>query len=108
MSSSEKEDIIIEGVREDGSRFRPSDWSERLSASLASFGRDHRLRYAADVHPCIIEGKKCLVVGGDLRRKDPDAYRFILEFARANDLRIQHDRRGHELPVPQERRHTPA
>lgn len=106
--SSEREDIIIEGVRENGSRFRPSDWSERLSASLAQFGRDQRLRYASDVHPCMIEGTKCLVVSGDLERKDPHAYHFILEFARANDLRIQYDRRGHALPVPQERRHSAA
>ena len=103
--SSETEQIIIEGVRENGSRFRPSDWTERLSASLAQFGRDHRLRYARDVHPCMIEGKKCLVVSGNLEHKDPDAYHFILEFARANDLRIQYDRRSHELPVPEERRH---
>jgi len=102
--TSEKEQIIIEGVRENGSRFRPSDWSERLSASLANFGSDQRLRYANDVHPCVIDGNKCLVVSGSLERKDPDAYRFILEFAQANDLRIQYDRRTDTLPVPEERR----
>lgn len=106
--SSEDEGIIIEGVRENGSRFRPSDWSERLSAALAQFGRDHRLRYAADVHPCVIEGQKCLVVSGNLKARDPDAYRFILDFAHDNHLRIQYDRRDHALPVPQERRHATA
>lgn len=106
--SAEDEDIIIEGVRENGSRFRPSDWSERLSAALAQFGRDQRLRYAAEVHPCVIRGQKCLVVSGDLKRKDPNAYRFILDFARSNALRIQYDRRTHPMPVPQERRHATA
>jgi hypothetical protein len=102
--NSDNEDLIIEGVREDGSRFRPSDWIERISASLARFGRDQRLRYAADVHPCVIQGQKCLVVSSALRKKDPDAYRFILDFAHDNQLRIQQDRRDHALPVPQERR----
>ena len=106
--SSDKEDIIIEGVRENGTRFRPSDWSERLSAALASFGRDQRLRYASEVHPCMIQGRKCLVVSRELRSTDPQAYDFILEFARANGLRIQHDRRSHGIPVPEDRRHSHA
>ncbi|WP_455205974.1 DUF3579 domain-containing protein, partial [Kaarinaea lacus] len=36
--------LIIEGVRENGSKFRPSDWPERISSSMAGFGSDNRLR----------------------------------------------------------------
>lgn len=81
--------LIIEGVREDGSRFRPSDWIERISATLATFGPDHRLRYARSVQPKIINGKKCLVLDASLRDENPAAYEYVLAFAKANQLRIQ-------------------
>ena len=81
--------LIIEGVREDGSRFRPSDWIERISATLATFGPDHRLRYARGVQPKIINGQKCLVLDANLRDENPAAYEYVLAFAKANQLRIQ-------------------
>jgi hypothetical protein len=81
--------LIIEGVREDGSRFRPSDWIERISATLATFGPDHRLRYARSVQPKIINGQKCLVLDASLHDENPAAYEYVLAFAKANQLRIQ-------------------
>ena len=88
--------VVIEGVKEDGNRLRPGDWIERLSSSLASFDHDHRLRYDACVQPCIVEGRKCLVVARDLSEKNPAAYEFIMGFARSNQLRLQLDRREDE------------
>lgn len=82
--------LVIEGVREDGSRFRPSDWIERISATLATFGPDHRLRYARGVQPKVINGQKCLVVDDLLREEDPAAYEYVLAFAKANQLRMRH------------------
>ncbi|HFD39747.1 MAG TPA: DUF3579 domain-containing protein [Anaerolineae bacterium] len=86
--------LVIEGVREDGSRFRPSDWIERISTTLASFGPDHRLRYAPGVQPRVINGAKCLVVDYTLREQDPSAFEYILAFAKANRLRM------HDEPRP--------
>lgn len=83
--------LIIEGVREDGSRFRPSDWIERISATLATFGPDHRLRYARNVQPKIIKGQKCLVLDASLREENPAAYEYVLAFAKANQLRIHEE-----------------
>lgn len=80
---------VIEGVMEDGRRFRPSDWVERLSTVLASFGPDHRLRYNRHVQPCYIGGQKCLLVDGSLECQDPGAFEFVQEFARSNRLRIR-------------------
>lgn len=103
------ERLIIEGYREDGSKFRPSDWIERISGMLARYGPDHRLAYAKNVRPCIVEGEKCLVVERQLSREDPAAFEFILGFARSNHLRVQEDRRVKELPVTEDRReHEPA
>lgn len=88
--------VVIEGIKEDGNRLRPSDWIERLSSSLASFGMDHRLRYDTCVQPCVVDGQKCLVVARDLSEKNPAAYDFIMGFARSNQLRLQLDRRRDE------------
>lgn len=81
--------IIIEGICKDGRKFRPSDWVERISSALASFGPDHKLRYSEHVQPCIINGARCLIVSRGLPINDPEAFDFILQFARKNQLRIQ-------------------
>lgn len=88
-------DFIVESVREDGRPFRPSDWVERISSQLASYGADHRLHYADSAHPCTIEGAKCLCVKKILKEKNPAAYQFILKFAADNHLRILEDRRSY-------------
>lgn len=98
------ERLIIEGVNEDNKVFRPSDWVERISDHLASFGTDHRLRYSRAVRPCMIDGRKCLVVAKNLRENDPRFYDYVLKFARDNRLRIQEDRRYRPAAVQEQRR----
>lgn len=98
------ERLIIEGIREDNKKFRPSDWAERISATLASFGSDHRLRYSEYVHPCIINDEQCLIVNLKIKETCPEALDFILHFARQNKLRIQEDRRIAQQNVEVERR----
>ena len=90
---SDQDRVVIHGTKEDGSKLRPSDWIERLSSTLASFGGDQRLRYSASVKPCMIQGKKCLVVARCLEQSDPEAYAFVMSFAKSNQLQIQVDRR---------------
>lgn len=99
--------LIIADQGEGRKRFRPSDWVERISASLASFGADQRLRYSEHVQPCIIEGRKCLVISRRLRKVHPEFYEFVIQFARSNQLRIQEDRRRMPRPVACERRRQP-
>ncbi len=91
MNRDEK--LIIRGVTEEGKTLRPGDWSERISSTLASFGIDHRLHYSTAVAPCMIDGEKCLVVARNLREINPEAYDYIMEFARSNQLCIREDRR---------------
>jgi hypothetical protein len=85
--------LIITGVQQSGARFRPSDWNERLSSTLASLHPDNRLHYSPWVQPCAIDGEACLVIAPGFEAADPDAYRYVMDFARANELRIQPDRR---------------
>lgn len=97
---AESERVVIHGTREDGSKLRPSDWIERLSSALASFGKGKRLQYSASVKPCIVDGKKCLVVSRCLEQSDPQAYAFVMAFAESNKLKIQLDRREGERALP--------
>lgn len=83
--------VVIHSTRENGERFRPSDWVDRISATVASFGPDRRLRYAAQVHPKVINGERCLVVNGALADSRPGVYQYILDFARSNHLKMDED-----------------
>jgi hypothetical protein len=102
--STNSERIIIEGIKEDGNKFRPSDWCERLATTLASFGEDQRLHYCKSAHPCIINGINCLIVDRDLESKSPDSFAFLMAFATENKLKIQEDRREQQQEVGSERR----
>jgi hypothetical protein len=93
MATEDDESWVIESIKNDGQKFRPSDWIERISASLGSFKSDHRLHYSNEVQPCIIEGRKCLLVSKGLAKKNPEAYTYIMHFAEVNNLKVQEDRR---------------
>ena len=89
MNSRRK--LVVESVSEDGRRFRPSDWVERISAHLAQFGPDHRLHYSDAVQPRVIDGAKCLVIDMALKDDNPQAYEDIMTFVRANKLRCREE-----------------
>lgn len=96
--------IVIEGVTEDGRTFRPSDWIERISGSLSTFGMDRRIRYSHYLQPQIIEGKKCLVLDPELKGVNPSAFSFLVDFAKGNKLKIHGlDAGGSQKEVPQPR-----
>lgn len=80
--------LVIKSVSRDGRQFRPSDWIERISTQMATFGPDHRLHYSTAVQPKMIDGEKCLVVNQSLKDEDPAAYEFIMAFVEANRLQV--------------------
>lgn len=87
--------LVIESVVEDGRKFRPSDWIERISTTLANFGPDHRLHYDESVQPRVINGEKCLVVDKSLEISNPEAFAYILGFVQANHLRVHEEYQDH-------------
>lgn len=94
MSNIPDEEVhVIQGIKEDGAKLRPSDWIERLSSTLASFGLDQRLKYNECVQPCMMNGEKCLVVARGLSSINPEMYKYVMDFARGNKLQIIADRR---------------
>ena len=100
------ETFVIRSVRNDGSKFRPGDWIERISATLASFSTapSKSMKPPTGAKPCVIDGEKCLVVESQLAKSNPAAYEFIMNFAYSNDLRIQQDRRSGDKVVTVNRR----
>lgn len=89
--------IIIEGVTQEGEKFRPSDWAERMSGNLSTF-RGRRIQYSPFLKPAVKNGVKCVVLDRSLEKKDPEQYQQILEFARKNNLRFCDDVPGDEEP----------
>ena len=86
MPDSPVVEFVIQGLTLDGKPFRPSDWAERLCGVMAAFGGDHRMQYSPYVHPVTASGVRCVVVDIRLEEIEPMAYRFLLSFAKDNDL----------------------
>jgi hypothetical protein len=80
--------IVIRGVTLSGRAFRPSDWADRLCGVMSSFGNDNQMRYSPHVRPMRLDGVSCVVVEPKLREIEPRAYRFLLDFARDNELSV--------------------
>jgi hypothetical protein len=85
-------EFVIQGVTLDGKPFRPSDWAERLCGVMSAFGGDHRMQYSPYVHPVTAAGVRCVVVDVRLEDVEPMAYRFLLSFAKDNELKTRDGR----------------
>jgi hypothetical protein len=88
MSEVKNKPIVIEGRTAQGKTFRPSDWAERMSGSLASF-KNSRIRYSPLLQPSVnSEGYPCVLLDPKLKESSPQLYQSILDFAKANSLKI--------------------
>ena len=91
-------ELLIKGIRYDGSTFRPSDWAERLCGVAALLDSDAtapiRAHYAArpgfhcssHMRPAIICGVICVIVDLRLRDLEKRAWDFVTGFAHDNNL----------------------
>ncbi len=86
-------EIVIVGTTAAGHAFRPSDWAERLCGMMSVFGEDRHLSYSPYLKPVLIGGIRCVVVDRNLEQLDPAAYRFLLDFARDNELTMRAGRK---------------
>jgi hypothetical protein len=95
--------LIIHGVTEDGQRFRPSDWAERLAGVMSQFrpagSVGGPLTYSPYVVPVVLDGVRCVVVDKRLRELEPLAYKFVYSFAKDNNLQLSE----HETTIPTSR-----
>ncbi len=78
--------FIIRGITTKGTRFRPSDWADRLAGAFAVIDPNHRTNYSPYVQPKTLDGIRCVVVDRQLKASDPNAWRFLKSFAQTNEL----------------------
>lgn len=88
------DEFFILGLTSNGRQFRPSDWAERLCGVMSCFrpegsgGVDAHLKFSPFVHPTVVNGTKAVVVNNALRKVEPLAYHFLVDFAKDNDLQV--------------------
>lgn len=87
--SDKPTEVVIRGVTHEGKPFRPSDWAERLCGVMSAFGAEHRMEYSPFVQPINSGGVKCVVVSIELEDIEPMAYKFLLNFAKDNELQVR-------------------
>lgn len=87
--------LCIMGITSSGSRFRPSDWAERLAGVMSSYrpggaagGADAHISYSQWCEPNLIGNLKCIILHPDLKHHHPEAWEFVLDFASDNDLQV--------------------
>jgi hypothetical protein len=91
MSGSPSE-LVIVGITKSGQAFRPSDWAERLCGCMSLFGDDQRISYSPYLKPILTAGIKCVVIDPRLEHLNPEAFSFLMSFARDNELQIREGR----------------
>lgn len=79
--------IVIEGITEEGEKFRPGDWAERMSGSLCTF-RNRRITYSPLLQPSVKDGNQCMLLDPELRDTNPSLYESIMLFVEQNHLRV--------------------
>jgi hypothetical protein len=89
MSDAPREIVII-GITESGSPFRPSDWADRLCGVVSLFEEEQRMSYSPFVRAALADGVRCVAVDIRLVQLNPAAFEFLLGFARDNELRVRH------------------
>jgi hypothetical protein len=93
--SGQHQEIVIVGVTLTGQTFRPSDWAERLCGCMSLFGEDQRINYSPYLRPIISAGIRCAVIDRRLEDANPEAFKFLMSFARDNELQMREGR--HEI-----------
>jgi hypothetical protein len=81
-------EVVIRGVTSQGHLFRPSDWADRLACILSHVGGDNRLVYSPRLCPVNRAGIRCVVIQPELATQEPRVFKFLLDFARENDLEV--------------------
>lgn len=84
--------FLIHGITLSGKTFRPSDWVERLCGVLAPYQPGAHgdeappIGFSPYARPIVVNGTKCVRVDSRLGEVEPMALRFVIGFARDNEL----------------------
>ena len=80
MNSTE---FFVVGETEDGRRFRPGDWADRISGLYGRLDRG-AVRYTDEVSPVMLQGKSSVRV----KSEDYRVRQGIIQFALENNLTL--------------------
>lgn len=83
--------ILIKGLTKDGKKFRPSDWAERLTGAVATFGRGRRIIFHPNVRMVTIDSICCVEIDVELENSDPLLFGFLMKFGEGNNLQISRE-----------------
>jgi hypothetical protein len=91
MAESSPTKYFIQGITKSGTKFRPSDWAERLCGVMSGFGPrakgpNAHMQYSIYVRPTIVGDFKAVILDSRLRDIEPLAFDFVWNFAMDNDL----------------------
>jgi hypothetical protein len=92
IDSQAPSQFLIHGVTLAGTTFRPSDWVERLCGVLAPYQPGAHgdeappIGFSPYARPIVVNGAKCVRVDAKLGDVEPMALRFVISFARDNEL----------------------
>ncbi|MFV2056656.1 MAG: DUF3579 domain-containing protein [Thiohalomonadales bacterium] len=81
--------IIIKGITVSGSKFRPSDWAQRLTGAVSTLGPGRRIIPHPKISVVLIEGIPSVVFDQDLEAEEPMLYSFLKNFADSNLLQME-------------------
>ncbi len=79
---------IIESYTEDGRKFRPSDWIDRIASLDASYGAFQRLVYSDLLYPELYQGQKTLIIDTALEEVNPVLFAYVMNFVKTNGLKM--------------------
>ncbi len=80
------DELIIQGITTSGTKFRPSDWVDRLCGMLADFDDRQKMLYSPYLRPMSYKNMNCVAVKKELQTTDPQVFDFIMKFATDNKL----------------------
>lgn len=85
--------LRIVGITHEGKPFRPGDWAERLAGVITLFVKERRPGRSVAATwlavPFVDGSLKCLIVAGELADVCPEAFDFVMRFAKDNELRVE-------------------
>jgi hypothetical protein len=87
MKNTQHKHKVLIGLRPDGSKFRPSDWAERMCGTLSTF-RNRRIYYSPLLRPAVRDGIKCVIVDSGLVDQHPEIHQQVIQFAETNGLQV--------------------
>ena len=90
--------------RDRGSLLSPADWVDRMVRTMGHNDLQKQMKYAATVHPCVIDGERVLVYEKNLQKKDREGYKQLRDFSEANGFKLKEDQRRNLKCVRHERR----